>query len=125
MSSSRHYWASTQPVIDRRDLDTVAKVYSGETVLIAGILRERKSEGLRGVPWLMNVPLVGNAFRRTEQSLERTELVIFITPTLFSGQSIKDLTAEKNRRIQEMAPQFKLGTVEPTRDGLKGELGLK
>jgi MSHA biogenesis protein MshL len=116
---------STQPVIDRRDLDTVAKVNSGETVLIAGILRERKSEDLRGVPWLMNVPFIGNAFRRTEQSLERTELVILITPTLLTGQNIENLAEEKNREIEEMAPSFKLGTVEPVKQGLKGELGTK
>jgi len=73
----------------------------------------------------MNVPFIGNAFRRTEQSLERTELVIFITPTLLSGQNIESLTAEKSRRLEEMAPGFKLGTVEPVKQGLKGELGSK
>jgi len=114
---------STQPVIDRRDLDTVAKVHSGETVLIAGIMRERKWEDLRGVPWLMNLPYVGNAFRRTEQSTSRTELVIFITPTLISGKSMDQLTQEENRKLSEMEKPFKLGTVEPIRQGLKGELG--
>jgi MSHA biogenesis protein MshL len=124
-SSENGNAVSTQPVIDRRDLDTVAKVHSGETILIAGIIRERKSEDLRGVPWLMNVPFIGNAFRRTEQSSIRTELVIFITPTLLSGDKIEDLTAEKEQRILELAPNFKLGTVEPAGQGLKGELGIK
>jgi len=116
---------STQPVIDRRDLDTVAKVHSGETVLIAGIMRERKWEDLRGVPWLMNLPFIGNAFRHTEQSSARTELVIFITPTLISGKSMDQLTQEENQKLKEMEKPFKLGTVEPIREGVKGELDQK
>ncbi len=116
---------STQPVIDRRDLDTVAKVHSGETVLIAGIMRERKSEDLRGIPWLMHLPFIGSAFRRTEQSSERTELVIFITPTLISGKRMEELTEEENEKLKSMEKPFKLGTVEPAKQSIKGELGQK
>jgi MSHA biogenesis protein MshL len=116
---------STQPVIDRRDLDTVAKVNSGETVLIAGIMRERKSEDVRGVPWLMNLPLIGNAFRRTEQSSARTELVIFITPTILSGKPYEELTEQEKQRLQQLEQPFKLGTVEPIKEGIKGEFGIK
>jgi type II secretory pathway component GspD/PulD (secretin) len=116
---------STQPVIDRRDLDTVAKVNSGETVLIAGIMRERKSEDVRGVPWLMNLPLIGNAFRRTEQSSARTELVIFITPTILSGKPYEELTEQEKQRLKQLEQPFKLGTVEPFKEGIKGEFGIK
>jgi MSHA biogenesis protein MshL len=124
-SSSGGNAVSTQPVIDRRDLDTVAKVKSGETVLIAGIMRERKSEDLRGVPWLMHLPFVGNAFRRTEQSVSRTELVILITPTLVSGKNLEELTTEENERLKKMEEPFKLGTVEPVKKGVKGEIGVR
>jgi MSHA biogenesis protein MshL len=124
-SSKEGAASSTQPVIDRRDLDTVAKVHSGETVLIAGIMRERKSEDLRGVPWLMNLPFLGNAFRRTEQSSVRTELVIFITPTLISGTRIEELTEEAKQRLKDMEQPFKLGTVEPVKKSIKGELKHK
>ena len=98
---------------------------SGETVLIAGIMRERKAEDLRGVPWLMNLPFVGNAFRRTEQSSVRTELVIFITPTLISGTRIEELTEEAKQRLKEMEKPFSLGTVEPVKKSIKGELKHK
>ncbi len=124
-SSSNGNAVSTQPVIDRRDLDTVAKVYSGETVLIAGIMRERKSEDLRGVPWLMHLPFVGNAFRRTEQSSLRTELVIFITPTLISGNRLENLAQEEKQQLRQLEQPFKLGTVEASKEGFKAEIGIK
>jgi MSHA biogenesis protein MshL len=106
-SSSEGNAVSTQPVIDRRDLDTVAKVHSGETILIAGIIQERKSEDMRGFPVLMHLPILGNAFRRTEQSSSRTELVIFITPTLIDKKSMAAINEEENQRLQEMERSFK------------------
>jgi MSHA biogenesis protein MshL len=124
-SASNGQAITTQPVIDRRDLDTVARVHSGETVLIAGIMRERKSEDLRGVPWLMHLPIIGNAFRRTEQSTARTELVIFITPTLLSGKPFEDLTEQEIQRLKQLEQPFKLGTVEPAKSSIKDELGKK
>ena len=120
-SASSGAAVSTQPVIDRRDLDTVAKVKSGQTMLIAGIMRERRAEDLRGTPWLMNLPLVGAAFRRTEQSSQRTELVIMITPTLMVGKRIEDLDQEAQERIDKMQKSFKLGTVGSAKEGIKGE----
>jgi len=113
---------STQPVIDRRDLDTVGTVNSGQTLLIAGIMRERRAEDLRGVPWLMNVPVIGGAFRRTEQSSVRTELVIFITPTVMTGKRIEDLSREEQNHFESLQKNFKLGTVGSVKEGLKGEV---
>jgi MSHA biogenesis protein MshL len=112
---------STQPVIDRRDFDTVAKVHSGQTVLIAGIIRELKSEDVRGVPWLMNIPLLGNMFRRTEQSSQKTELVIFITPTLITGNAAEELTNAGMKRIQDLQQPFKVGTVETNKERTQGK----
>jgi len=71
---------STQPVIDRRDLDTVARVISGETVLIAGIMRERNRR-ICGRALADESAIFGHAFRRTEQSNQRTELS-FSSPRL-------------------------------------------
>jgi MSHA biogenesis protein MshL len=97
---------STQPVIDRRDLDTVAKVKSGQTILIAGIIRERKGDSMRGVPGLMHMPLLGPAFRRTEVSTARTELVMFITPTLMSGKAIDELSQQERDNIDQLEKKF-------------------
>jgi len=121
-STSSGAAVSTQPVIDRRDLDTVAKVKSGQSLLIAGIMQERREEDLRGVPWLMNLPVLGAAFRRTEQSSQRTELVILITPTIFVGKRMEDLTQEAQEQIRKMDKGFKLGTVDSFTDGMKGEV---
>ena len=116
---------ATQPVIDRRSIDTVAKVKDGQTIIIAGIIKERKKEELRGAPFLMKIPFLGTMFRRTEQSVERSELVILITPTLMVGKKIQELSEEERRRVEEAVKPFHFGDIEPWKEGIKGELKKK
>lgn len=116
---------ATQPVIDRRSIDTVAKVKDGQTIIIAGIIKERKKEELRGAPFLMKIPFLGTMFRRTEQSVERSELVILITPTLMVGKRIQELSEEERKRVEDAVKPFHFGDIEPWREGVKGELRKK
>lgn len=112
---------ATQPVIDRRSIDTVAKLKNGQTLVIAGIIKERKSEILKGVPFLYKVPLLGNLFRRTEQQSVRTELVIFITPRLLSGKAAKELTLAEKKRIKDAMFPVHVGDTFMLDEGMKGE----
>ena len=88
-------------MIDRRSIDTVARLQDGETLVIAGIIKERKSQVIKGVPFLYKLPLLGNLFRRTQQRVDRTELVIFITPRVHYGKRANQLTAEERQRIKD------------------------
>ncbi len=113
---------ATQPVIDRRSIDTVARLKNGQTLVIAGIIKERKNEVLKGVPFLYKLPLLGNLFRRTEQQLTRTELVIFITPRLHSGKSAAQLTAQEKQRIRRAIVPGRLGDAFKLKEAIKGEV---
>jgi len=112
---------ATQPVIDRRSIDTTAKLTEGQTLVIAGIIKERKSEVIKGIPFLYKLPLLGNLFRRTEQKVERTELVIFITPKLHVGKTAEQLTQEERQRVKDAVEPFRLGDSISIPEGLKGE----
>ena len=72
----------TLPVVDRRDLDTVVRIRSGETLVLAGILKSSEAAGNKGIPWLRKVPFLGTLFSRKDKTWDRTELAIFISPTL-------------------------------------------
>lgn len=89
------------PVVDRRDLDAVVRVRSGETLVLAGIIRSRESVDNRGVPWLRKVPLLGALFSRNEKSQVRTELAIFITPTLLDDPArVASERADAEKRLE-------------------------
>jgi MSHA type pilus biogenesis protein MshL len=115
---------ATQPVIDRRSIDTIAKLKHNETLIIAGIMKERKQEVLKGVPILYRLPLIGNLFRRTEQKIEKTELIIMITPRLISGKTHLELTASEKERVLNAIQPMKFGDVASIKEALEGELSI-
>ncbi len=117
--------SAMQPVIDRRSVDTIVKVHDGETVVIGGIMEERKQEINRGVPFLMNLPFIGSLFRRTEQSIKKTELVILITPHIMVGKTIKDLTQREIKRVKDALTPFHISDIVPIEEGLNRELKQK
>jgi MSHA type pilus biogenesis protein MshL len=77
----------TMPILDVRETDTVVKIKSGETIFIAGLMQNKKTEEKSSVPLISRIPLIGRLFRRTKEDIEKTELVIFLTPTIL-GQNI-------------------------------------
>jgi type IV pilus assembly protein PilQ len=70
------------PAIDTKRATTKVLVKDGETTVIGGIFIQDKSESESGVPWLMNVPIIGNLFKSKSVSEERRELLVFITPRI-------------------------------------------
>lgn len=58
---------------------------TGTTIAVGGLIRDGKARGSRKVPVLGNVPLLGLMFRGDTSSKERTELILMITPHIYSG----------------------------------------
>jgi type II secretory pathway component GspD/PulD (secretin) len=67
------------PSIQKRQANTVMTVHDGETIIIAGLVKENKSETVKKVPLLGDIPLVGNLFRSTAGSTKEVELIITLT----------------------------------------------
>ena len=70
------------PQLTVRDIDTVARVKEGDTMLIAGLTTERKVDSEWAVPLLGRIPFLGELFKTKRAETLKRELVIFITPTL-------------------------------------------
>lgn len=70
------------PAIDTKRATTKVLVKDGETTVIGGIFIQDRSESESGVPWLMNVPVLGYLFKSRSVSEERRELLVFITPRI-------------------------------------------
>ncbi len=68
------------PVLNVREVDTTVRVKEGDVVVIGGLISESKNEQSAGVPGISSVPLIGWPFRSWSKSVDRTELVIFLTP---------------------------------------------
>ena len=96
------------PTIEQRKLSSTVSVHSGDTIALGGLISEDVSKSNSGVPFLERIPLLGAAFRNTDNTKTRTELVILITPRVVRDdrelhQAMEDLRYEF-RAIPGLAP---------------------
>ena len=72
------------PTIDTTELTTQVLVGNGETVVLGGVFKNEELVKVEKVPLLGDIPYVGNLFKSTANSQEKTETLIFITPRILS-----------------------------------------
>ena len=83
------------PTISQRRVKTTVTVNDGETIVLAGLMKDDATRNRDQVPLLGDVPLFGNAFKNKDDTIKRTELLISITPQVIRNrQQIDDVTAE-------------------------------
>jgi type IV pilus assembly protein PilQ len=70
--------------IDTKNVTTQVLVENGGTVVLGGIYQQTERVTVTKVPWLGDLPVVGNLFKDTFKQNDRTELLIFITPRIIS-----------------------------------------
>jgi type IV pilus assembly protein PilQ len=70
-----------QPV-NSRDANTKVLVRNGETAVIGGIYTSDATEADAGVPWFKDIPFLGGLFRRTAETKNKSELIVFLTPRI-------------------------------------------
>lgn len=75
---------STIPPINKKEATTELQVQNGETTVIGGIYVDSIRETDTGVPFLMDIPLLGWLFKSNSKLKTKTELLIFITPKIVS-----------------------------------------
>jgi MSHA biogenesis protein MshL len=90
------------PVIDLRETDTVLRVQDGETIVIGGLIQHRELDVERKIPLLGDIPILGQLFRQMDVEERRSELVIFLTPTVLDPPTIQRVSAEGEERLQTL-----------------------
>jgi general secretion pathway protein D len=75
------------PTIQERKLQATVGIKDGNTVALGGLIRRSVSGGDSGIPYLKDIPLLGNLFRTTSDTRDRTELLIFLTPHVVRSDS--------------------------------------
>ena len=65
-------------------------VEDGQTILIGGLIRRKKTDNETGVPFLKDVPVLGSLFKYQVRGDEKTELLIMITPYVIENEDVLD-----------------------------------
>ena len=91
--------------IDTRKLKTEAAIQSGDTVMLAGLIRDEVGRGSSGIPGLSRIPVIGGLFGRQNSSSARSEVIVLLTPVIVRDpREARDLTDEYSRRFRAMEP---------------------
>jgi type IV pilus assembly protein PilQ len=75
-------FVGTFPVIGTRKAESTLRVHDGETIIIAGLFSDVDSSTLTKVPFLADIPIVGEIFKNRQTSRTKDEVVFLITPHL-------------------------------------------
>jgi len=76
------------PQLDKREINTSVLVDNGQTVVLGGVYEIQNTENLKKVPFLGDVPGLGNLFRNNSRKNSKAELLIFVTPRILN-ESLK------------------------------------
>jgi general secretion pathway protein D len=88
------------PSTAKREAETVVSMNSGSTIVIGGLIRDDKITVESKVPFVGDIPLIGGLFRYEEDQLQKTNLLIFITPHIISDQEdMEQITRDKKSEI--------------------------
>lgn len=73
------------PAIATKEIQTHVLANNGQTIVLGGIYQQDKNKIITRVPFLGQLPVVGNLFRNTQIALKNDELLIFITPKIIAN----------------------------------------
>ncbi|MDD2941404.1 MAG: type II secretion system secretin GspD [bacterium] len=74
------------PTTTKRTTNTVVEVKSNQMIVTGGLISDNITESTRGVPVLMDIPVLGHVFKTEDSRINRTNLLIFLTPRIVSNQ---------------------------------------
>lgn len=103
------------PTIQQRRIKTTVTVNTGETIVLAGMMQDTATRDRGQVPVMGDIPILGNAFKNKEDRIERTELLIAITPQVVKDSAqVNQIAAEFRDRLnfntrpqRETPPEFR------------------
>jgi general secretion pathway protein D len=92
-------------LVDTNKFNTEALVQSGETVMLAGLIKTDQSKGSSGLPFLSRLPVVGALFGKQNRSNNRQEILVLVTPTIIRDPSdARRVTDEYGERFKALEP---------------------
>ncbi|AIY42271.1 General secretion pathway protein D [Collimonas arenae] len=85
--------AATQnlgPTFTTRSMNTTVVVNDGDIVALGGLIQDNHQSNVQKVPWLGDIPLIGNFFKYQSASRDKTTLMIFLRPSIIRSQQDND-----------------------------------
>ena len=95
------------PTTSKRSASTTVVVKDRQTMVIGGLIRDNVTSSESKVPFLGDIPLLGWLFKSKTTSIDKTNLMIFITPYIIKNEGeATDLTERKNETLENFRKEY-------------------
>ncbi len=107
--------ATLTPTISQRKIKSSIVVHSGETIVLGGLISDTETRGSSGLPLLARLPIIGPLFGRRTSDLDRTELIVLISPRIVRDQvEARRVTEEIRSRVRTLKPFERMKRIRPS-----------
>lgn len=93
------------PVLDKRFLKSTFLVDDRSTVVLGGLMQDKRTEVDKGIPGLMDIPWLGRLFRSDDDTTQKRELLVFLTPRVVDPREAAELNGVFQREYTEKVRQ--------------------
>ncbi len=101
-SISAQILAASDVITNERKIETKVLANDSDIVVLGGLVKDDVQDSTQGVPILSSIPLLGRLFRNDVVTVTKSNLLVFIRPTIIrDDEDLKGATAEKYRFIRE------------------------
>lgn len=107
------------PEIQVREMESLLQVANGQTVVMGGLMQNKVDKNKSGVPLLSSLPVIGNLFSYRDDGFTKTELVIFLRPTVVRSAGVGFDADTASRHLVDPGTE-KFGALKrpsPEKDG--------
>lgn len=89
------------PIVDTRKVTTTLLLKDGQVVVLGGLRRQEKTKKVSQIPFLGDLPLIGELFKSTHTVIRNSELIVFLSPHIYKQESLDDDEMTKFKEITE------------------------
>ncbi len=109
---------TSSPTINSQEARTRLVVQDGQTVILGGMIREDNNKSRSGIPILKDIPILGFLFGYWEDSTDRTELIVLITPHVIRNEDEAAAVTETfSERLTKAPSKFEEGRHHDDQNG--------
>lgn len=105
-------------ILNKREINTTVTVDDGQIIALGGLIDENERRAIEKVPLLGDIPLLGNLFRSKSRNRTKTNLMVFIRPTIIrNAEDAAQLTGERYQYVRAEQARRE-GTQDTSLDAL-------
>ncbi len=95
------------PTFNQRTIESTISVNTGNTIVLGGLISDEREKSKSGIPGLHKAPIIGPLFGQTGNTLDRTELVLLLTPRVIRNDlDTWEVTNEFKNKLQDLRDQL-------------------